>query len=250
LVAHASGGTIGRSVPQAAECDMKRDRCQSHRCSRISHKRIPASPFKFNYILNSDRFALACPSDHVPLDLLSLNSPADNHIAQKVSFFRSLLVDFRPTRFSPLFVAQMNPSLPQPIVDHYEDPFQQGICDQPTHRAEGEHSAGVTEVVVVELRVVGDDDAASIDEAWFDGEGGQACLGAASLLMEYVQQRTVSEVGALSDEMFAEFIEIEMDSPHLESCLLGLRVLREALISPLDDESGPMFSGPHLGEEC
>jgi hypothetical protein len=44
MLDHAAGGAIGRSVPQAAESDMKRDRCQSHRCSRIYTKRIPASP--------------------------------------------------------------------------------------------------------------------------------------------------------------------------------------------------------------
>jgi hypothetical protein len=42
---HTAGGAIGRLVPQAAGSDMKRDQCQSHRCLRISPRRIPASPF-------------------------------------------------------------------------------------------------------------------------------------------------------------------------------------------------------------
>jgi|GEM_PF-6928968 hypothetical protein len=41
---HAAVGAIGRSVPQVAGSDMKRDQCQSHRCPRIPSKRIPVSP--------------------------------------------------------------------------------------------------------------------------------------------------------------------------------------------------------------
>ena len=52
MLDHAAGGAIGRSVPQAAESDMKRDRCQSHRCSRIYTKRIPASPCFLAWLLD------------------------------------------------------------------------------------------------------------------------------------------------------------------------------------------------------
>jgi hypothetical protein len=45
MLGRAAGGAIGRSVPQAAGSDMKRDQCQSHRCPRISPKRIPVSPY-------------------------------------------------------------------------------------------------------------------------------------------------------------------------------------------------------------
>ena len=144
----------------------------------------------------------------------------------------------------------MSHSLPQSIIDHYEDPFQQGGCQGATHRAEGEHVGLESEVIVIELRVVGEEDDAVIDEACFDGEGSRACLGAASMLVEHVQQKTIHEVEQLSEPMFAELLGIELDAEYAESCLLSLRVLREAIESPIDDESGPMFFGPNLGEEC
>ena len=49
MLGRAAGGAIGRSVPQAAGSDMKRDQCQSHRCPRISPKRIPVSPCFWDY---------------------------------------------------------------------------------------------------------------------------------------------------------------------------------------------------------
>jgi NifU-like protein involved in Fe-S cluster formation len=144
----------------------------------------------------------------------------------------------------------MNLPLPQQIVEHFEDPFQQGVCDHPTHRAEGELSGSETEVIVIELRIIGEAEEQLIEEAWFDGEGGQACLGSASLLVEYVEKRNTTELEQFSDEMFLELIGVATGAAYVESCLLSLRVLREAILSPLDDESGPLFSGPHLGEEC
>lgn len=145
---------------------------------------------------------------------------------------------------------------PATIMDHYEDPFHQGICPGATHAAEGTSEAGC--VIRFEARC---DDDGVLEALWFDGDGCIPSQAVASMLVEHVLELAEEQrLGA------TEIDELPIDSILLgrfggalseqqERCVqASVRAFRETLHHPidpdLDDSERHTFGGPDLGDEC
>lgn len=132
------------------------------------------------------------------------------------------------------------------VLDHYEDPYHRGHCDQATHSHEGNNPL-CGDVISVELRVDAD---GKIREAWFEGDGCCISQAAASMLMEAVEGKSVEEVKAFSAEDMLKLFGPRLTPNRQKCCLLSWRVLQSAFHSPIQDaEDNSRFGGPHLGEE-
>ena len=142
----------------------------------------------------------------------------------------------------------MTSSLPQPILDHFEDPYHRGPLDEATHVAESSIPI-CADRIRIELRISASE---VIEEAGFDGEGCVLCQAAASMLVEQIEGREVAEVRQFSSaDMLALVGETDVAPSRQKCCLLSWRVLQTALHSPVDDEEeGLRFGGPSLREEC
>ena len=130
-------------------------------------------------------------------------------------------------------------------LGHYEDPYHRGSCEYATHHAERE-VACCGSVLVVELQIRD----GVVEEAWFDGDGCQLGQAVASLLMEAVEQRPTDELRHLSIPDIAKLLGEPIPEKHRPCCQLACDTLLAALDSPIDDEQGPSFLGPDLGDEC
>ena len=139
-------------------------------------------------------------------------------------------------------------ALPPPLDEHYEDPFHQGELADATHEGEAIHDGcpDGRDVLVLQLHIADD---GAIAEAWFDGEGCPWCLAVASHFTERISESTLDEVAAITTVTTADVPESSIPEPRGACANLVLRALQAALASAADDEDGPHFSGPHLGEE-
>jgi NifU-like protein involved in Fe-S cluster formation len=137
--------------------------------------------------------------------------------------------------------------LPPTAQSHFVDPYHQGACEQATHVAEEKWEESGE--LCLELAVSGD---GTIVEAWFDGEGSPWMLAAASLFVELIEGEPLDEVRDWDDDRLMSRCESQLDSVR-STWLLPLTLLKrdlERLDGELDDDDGPTFYGPHLGEEC
>ncbi|MGB7344261.1 MAG: iron-sulfur cluster assembly scaffold protein [Pirellulaceae bacterium] len=136
------------------------------------------------------------------------------------------------------------------ILDHYQDPFNRQPVEHATHAAEDTNRL-CGDSIRVELRIDAD---GTVAEAGFDGEGCVISQAAASMLMEHVSDRTVSELDAFSPEDMLKLFGANLAANRQKCCLLAWRILQTARQTPLtsdDDETGgPNFGGPSLSEEC
>ena len=140
----------------------------------------------------------------------------------------------------------MSDPLPPDLAAHYEDPYHCGPLDAATHAAERAHVDCVDgrDLLLLELKIGG----GVIEEAWFQGEGCPWSQAAASLLAEVIEGSSAdSDVSAIEQQM--EAVADELTESRRGCFRLAAACLRDALRSPLDDEDGPTFSGPNLGEE-
>ena len=143
-------------------------------------------------------------------------------------------------------------ALPQHLIDHYEDPYHRGACDRPTHAGERiempcecgtEPQAGW---MAIQLQVVDE----TVREAWFDGDGCVLSQSAASLLMEYVEGKSLEDVEALTLDAIQQLLKLD-EEKSASCCQLVLDATLSAAAGLLDEDgSGPTFLGLNLGEEC
>lgn len=136
------------------------------------------------------------------------------------------------------------------ILDHFEDPYHFGQCERPTHAAELS-DVGCGDTIVIQLRVVND----TILEAWFDGEGCALSQASASMLMEQIEGKTISEAEQLTPDDVLNLVGVAGEPAHHSCCLTAFETLKRAVDSSLecddDGESlGESFTGPDLGDEC
>jgi NifU-like protein involved in Fe-S cluster formation len=139
------------------------------------------------------------------------------------------------------------PELPPTAKSHFVDPYHQGVCGHATHVAEGQWDQWGE--LCLELTVDGD---GTIVEAWFDGEGSPWMLAAASLFVESIEGCPLDTVQNWNDDHQLASCESELDDER-DAWLLPLTLLKlelESVDAESDDEDGPRFQGPHLGEEC
>ncbi|GAA5509331.1 Fe-S cluster assembly sulfur transfer protein SufU [Novipirellula caenicola] len=137
------------------------------------------------------------------------------------------------------------------VLDHYEDPYHRGPLEHATHSDEGNNPL-CGDVIHIDLKLTDD---GKVQEAWFDGDGCVISQASASMLVEQMEGKTLEELKNFSaDEMLALFGP-KLTPNRQKCCLLSWRVLQSAVHSPIngdadtDDNDGPHFGGPSLGEE-
>jgi NifU-like protein involved in Fe-S cluster formation len=144
------------------------------------------------------------------------------------------------------------PPLPPLAQSHFEDPYHQGSADHATHIGEMDSPDGGR--LCLELLV---DDDGLIVEAWFDGEGSAWLLAAASIFVESIEGCVFDDVRSWSDDRYLASGNMSLEGTPLTAWLAPLQLLRCQLknsegpgFGDDENEDGPRFSGPHLGEEC
>jgi nitrogen fixation NifU-like protein len=139
------------------------------------------------------------------------------------------------------------------VLDHYEDPYHRGHCEQASHAHEDDNPL-CGDVVRVELTIDGE---GRIRQAWFEGEGCVISQASASMLMEKLEGKTVAEAQRFSAHEMLDLFGPRLTPNRQKCCLLSWRVMQSALHSPVDGNGetndgkggGPTFAGPDLGEE-
>ncbi len=145
------------------------------------------------------------------------------------------------------------------------DPYHRGSCDRATHVGE-HHVENGTCQLRIELLI---DEDATIEEAWFDGDGCRTCEAIASILMEECEGCKLAQwVETTTEQLVASFSPVanlmgenegstdwNFDSLDAKCLELPLQVLQLALSRPNncdeeDAEEGSTFGGPSLREEC
>ncbi len=136
------------------------------------------------------------------------------------------------------------------VMDHYEDPYHRGSCEEMTHSHEDDNPL-CGDVVQVELKIGSD---GTISEAWFDGDGCCISQASASMLMEQLEGKSVEEAKQFSANQMLELFGARLTPNRQKCCLLPWRVVQTAFHSPVDQDGeqggGSSFSGPHLGDEA
>lgn len=124
------------------------------------------------------------------------------------------------------------------ILDHYKNPRNHGLLEDPDAEAEGQNPLCGDEVAI-SLRLGAGD---VIEQVGFEGRGCAISQAATSMLTELVRGRTVQEVAALPKEELLEELGIPLTPVRLKCAILGLGVLKLALHkargTPLPEEWG------------
>ena len=122
------------------------------------------------------------------------------------------------------------------ILDHYKNPRNHGLLDEPDALAEGQNPLCGDEVTVSVRLGEGD----VIEDVGFEGRGCAISLAATSMLTDLVKGRTAVEVAAMPKEELLEEVGIPLTPVRLKCAILGLGVLKVALHrakgTPLPDE--------------
>ena len=114
------------------------------------------------------------------------------------------------------------------VLDHYEDPYHRGACNNATHRHEDDNPL-CGDVVRIELRVRD----GLVEQAWFDGDGCCISQASASMLMENVEGKSVDHIKELDAQEMLELYGARLTPNRQKCCLLSWRVLQTALYSPI-----------------
>lgn len=133
------------------------------------------------------------------------------------------------------------------VLDHYEDPYHKGRCEGATHQHEDDNPL-CGDVISIELRINHD---GVVEQAWFEGDGCCISQAAASMLLEKIEGKNINAIKEFSADDMLELFQAKLTPNRQKCCLLSWRVIQSAMFSPIngDEESGPNFSGPSLGDE-
>src|SRR5688572_16371352 len=115
------------------------------------------------------------------------------------------------------------------ILDHYEDPFHRGQLPSATHAHE-DNNPLCGDVVRVELQL---DDAGTIKDAYFTGQGCVISQASASMLLERLLGKTVDDVKHFSAEDMLELYGARLTPNRQKCCLLSWKVMQSAVHSPI-----------------
>ena len=115
------------------------------------------------------------------------------------------------------------------LLDHYRHPRNKGHLDSPDIVAE-EYNPLCGDRVTVEARVQG----GRIVEARFDGRGCALCLGAASILTETIQGRSLEELQSLGQDQFLAELKSAIRPARLKCALLPWIAFRHAAFGEQD----------------
>ncbi len=116
------------------------------------------------------------------------------------------------------------------ILDHYEDPYHRGRCPRCTHAHQDDNPL-CGDVVRMELQI---DDAGTMQEVYFDGQGCCISQAAASMLVEKFDGKRVDEVKTFTAADMLALFGARLTPNRQKCCLLPWRVLQAAIYSPCD----------------
>jgi nitrogen fixation NifU-like protein len=120
------------------------------------------------------------------------------------------------------------------LLDHYRQPRNKGYLASPDLSAE-EYNPLCGDRVTIEVRLEGNE----IVEAHFDGRGCALCLGAASILTEILQGRTLDELQAWEPEAFLAELQSTPLPARLKCALLPWKAFRHAAFG---EEEWPLLA--------
>jgi nitrogen fixation NifU-like protein len=109
------------------------------------------------------------------------------------------------------------------LLDHYRNPRNRGRLEDPDLSAE-EYNPLCGDRVTVEARLEAD----RIVEARFEGRGCALCLGAASILTEVIQGRSLDELRSLGADEFLAELQSTPRPARLKCALLPWMAFRHA----------------------
>jgi nitrogen fixation NifU-like protein len=132
------------------------------------------------------------------------------------------------------------------ILDHYEDPYNRGVCDGCTHAHEDDNPL-CGDVIRMELQI---DDEGTMREVHFNGDGCCLSQAAASMIVERFDGKRVDEVKQFTAADMIELFGVRL-TPNRQKCvLLSWRVLQAAIYSPVESGAGASATGPSGDGEC
>ena len=112
------------------------------------------------------------------------------------------------------------------ILDHYKNPHNYGLLEEPHAHAEGQNPRCGDEVTV-SLKFAADGE--TIEEIGFEGRGCAVSQAATSMLTDLIKGRTASEVAALAKEEILDEVGIPLNPVRMKCAILGLGVVKVAL---------------------
>lgn len=115
------------------------------------------------------------------------------------------------------------------VLDHYEDPYHRGHCEQATHRHEDDNPL-CGDVVSIELQI---DDEGKIVDAWFEGDGCCISQASASMLIEKMEGKRLEDVKNFTADEMLELFGPRLTPNRQKCCLLPWRVLQAAIYAPI-----------------
>jgi nitrogen fixation NifU-like protein len=122
----------------------------------------------------------------------------------------------------------------QNILDHYQNPRNQGTLEHPDISAEDSNPL-CGDRLRMDLKVKGD----RVEAVRFSGVGCSISLAAASMLTELVEGKTLEEVKRIGKQDVLDMLGIELGPVRLKCALLALKTLKLGVYGVRDDaESG------------
>ncbi len=114
------------------------------------------------------------------------------------------------------------------IQDHYEDPYHRGRCPHCTHAHEDTNPL-CGDVIRLELQI---DDAGTLKDVYFNGDGCCISQAAASMLVEKFDGKRVEDVKKFTAKDMLDLFGARLTPNRQKCCLLSWRVLQTAVFSP------------------
>jgi nitrogen fixation NifU-like protein len=115
------------------------------------------------------------------------------------------------------------------ILEHFEQPFHRGQCPAATHVHEDDNPL-CGDVVRLELAVDRD---GVIQDAYFSGQGCCISQAAASMLVQNISGKRVDDLKDFAAKEMLDLFGARLTPNRQKCCLLGWRVLQQALYSPV-----------------
>lgn len=119
------------------------------------------------------------------------------------------------------------------ILEHYEEPYHRGRCLGATHAHEDDNPL-CGDFIHIELKIGRE---GRIEQAFFQGDGCCVSQAAASMLVEHVEGRSLTDVKEFTAGKMLDLFGAKLTPNRQKCCLLCWRVLQAAMYSPVSNEN-------------
>jgi len=111
------------------------------------------------------------------------------------------------------------------LIYSYENPKNKGVIDKPTIESHEENISCGDKITV--YLVIED---GKVKDVKFDGAGCVISMGTASILLDSLKGKSVSEIEAFGKDRLLELISIDPGPARIHCATLSLKAIREALL--------------------